>query len=119
MDLKSPHVSCLYYLYNSEGMTATELCEICGEDKAAMSRSIDYLEKIGLVFCASDMKKRYKSILTLTDKGRQIGKVIYDKIDAILARASEGLSEEHRVIMYKSLALISENLQKICNAYDK
>ena len=33
-DLKSPHVSCLYYLYGADSLTATELCEICEEDKA-------------------------------------------------------------------------------------
>ena len=43
--LKSPHVSCLYYLYKSKGsLTATKLCEICDEDKAYISRSLDSLE---------------------------------------------------------------------------
>ena len=27
--LRSPHVSCLYYLYITDGLTATELCERC------------------------------------------------------------------------------------------
>ena len=40
-DLKSPHISCLYYLYTAESMTATELCEKCEEDKATISRSIE------------------------------------------------------------------------------
>ena len=44
-DLRSPHVSCLYYLYVSESLTATDLCERCEEDKATISRSIDFLEK--------------------------------------------------------------------------
>ena len=39
-NLKSPHVSCLYYLLKHGNMTATELCELCDEDKAAISRSI-------------------------------------------------------------------------------
>ena len=48
-DLKIPHVSCLYYLYVHESLTATELCEICYEDKAAISRSLDQLEIRGYV----------------------------------------------------------------------
>lgn len=44
-NLWSTHISCLYYLYQSEGLTATDLCECCGEDKATISRSLDYLEK--------------------------------------------------------------------------
>ena len=45
-NLKSPHVSCLYYLHTYGNMTATELCEICDEDKAAISLSIQQLQKI-------------------------------------------------------------------------
>ena len=44
-ELKGPHVSCLYYLSQRDGMTAAELCERCDEDKAAISRSLDDLEK--------------------------------------------------------------------------
>ena len=33
-ELKGPHVSCLYYLSQRDGMTAAELCERCDEDKA-------------------------------------------------------------------------------------
>ena len=34
--LKSIHISCLYYLYSSGSLTAAELCERCEEDKAAV-----------------------------------------------------------------------------------
>ena len=115
--LKSPHMSCLYYLYKQKEMTAKELCDVCDEDKAAISRSIDYLEKNGFITCDSKTEKRYKSPLCLTELGKKVGKRIAEKIDNILEKASEGLSEEHRKIFYSSLFLISENLQKICNKY--
>ena len=44
-NLKSSHISCLYYLYMENGLTATDLCERCEEDKATISRALDYLEK--------------------------------------------------------------------------
>jgi len=44
LDLKGPHVSCLYYLYKHKKLTLKELSLVCDEDKAAISRSIDYLE---------------------------------------------------------------------------
>lgn len=117
-NLKSPHVSCLYYLYKSgEGLTAKELCDVCDEDKAAISRSIDYLENSGYILCDSKKEKRYKSPLSLTDKGKQIGEIIANKIDRIVSSASEGLSEQNRKIMYESLSLIENNLQKICDKY--
>jgi len=37
-ELKGPHVSCLYYLSQQDGMTAAELCERCDEDKAGRPR---------------------------------------------------------------------------------
>lgn len=43
-NLKSTHVSCLYYLYEENSLTAKELCDVCDEDKAAISRSLDYIE---------------------------------------------------------------------------
>lgn len=117
-DLKSSHVSCLYYLYKDEPLTAKELCDICEEDKANISRSIKYLEETGYLHCHSKHQKRYQSPLALTEKGREIGKQLVEKIDSILDKASQGLSEEHRAIFYKSFALIANNLQKICNGYE-
>ena len=57
-NLKSHHVSCLYYLYKSNSLTAKELCDICAEDKAALSRSLEDLERNGYIECDSNLKKR-------------------------------------------------------------
>ena len=118
-DLKSPHVSCLYYLYKAGALTAKELCDICEEDKANISRSIKYLEENGYVFCDSKQKKRYQTPLLLTEKGRTVGRHLTEKIDRVLEVASEGLSENDRRIMYQSLALINDNLQRIYDDYDE
>lgn len=118
-DLKSPHVSCLYYLYKADSLTAKELCDICEEDKANISRSIEYLETNGYIVCHSKTEKRYKSPLVLTEKGREVAKKITEKVDNLLCRAGEGISAEDRNIMYRSLAIVCENLQKFCDAYDE
>ena len=117
LNLKSPHVSCLYYLYVYGNLTAKELCDICDEDKAAVSRSIDFLEKNGYIMCESKMEKRYKSPLSLTNKGREAGEYISKKSDIIVDIASKGISDSDREILYKSLFLISDNLKKICDNY--
>ena len=66
-NLKSRHVSCIYYLYKKETLTATELKEICDVDKAAISRTLDFLEENGYIKCFSQAKKRYKSEFSLTE----------------------------------------------------
>ncbi len=111
--LRSVHVSCLYYLYTGEGLTATELCERCEEDKATISRSLDYLESNGYLVCESKNAKRYKSALHLTDKGIGVAREIADKIDRVLDEISTGLTEEERLALYRSLTIVSNSLDAV------
>lgn len=104
-------MSCLYYLYEEDALTAKELCDICEEDKAAISRILDYLESNGYLTCDAKCKKRYKSPLKLTNKGRLVALKIREKICDVLDAV--GISEENRIIFYESLKLISSNLEKI------
>ena len=71
--LRSAHVSCIYYLYAANSLTATELCERCEEDKATISRALDVLEEKGFIVCQSQATKRYKSLWNLTEKGQKAG----------------------------------------------
>lgn len=118
-NLRSAHVSCLYYLYIHEGETATDLCERCEEDKATISRALDYLEKNGFLTCESKNAKRYKSPLILTDKGNEAGKKIADKIRNVLDVISDGLSNEERMAFYHSLSIISESLEAVSKSGSK
>lgn len=112
-NLKGPHISCLYFIYLSGGLTATELCERCEEDKATVSRSLDFLEKNGFVFCRDQTKKRYKSPIELTSKGLEAAGKIASKIDSILETVSGQMSEGDRVIFYRFLTAVSDNIEKI------
>lgn len=117
--LKSPHVSCLYYLYRYKSLTSKELAEICDEDKASISRSLDYLEEYGFVHCDTDVRKRYKSPFLLTEKGTEVASRIIEKVDRILDLSSIGLTEEERATVYRGMAVIAENLERICEGYDE
>lgn len=118
-NLKSPHVSCIYYLYRSEEpMTAAELCTYCDEDKAAISRSIEYLEANGFIEPRAEKNKHYRTPLRLTEKGREIGEQITKKIDGILNMSGEGMTDEERATFYKILRQIHDNLNTICDSYD-
>ena len=116
-ELRSSHVSCLYYLYKKGSLTAREICDFCEEDKANISRAVKYLEEKGYVFCESEEKKRYQSPLCLTDSGKEIGKAIVEKIDRVLDVASRGLTDEERAVMYKGLAVVNKNLNELCESF--
>ena len=109
-NLKSHHVSCLYYLYKEKSLTPTELTDLCDEDKAAISRSLDYLEKNGYLIKPKN-KNHYNGKITLTEKGKEIGEYITKKIDSILLAADELILEENRTIFYESLSLIENSLK--------
>ncbi len=116
-NLKSSHVSCLYYLYKVKSLTAKEICDMCGEDKANISRTIRFLESKGYIYCPTMNARRYQSTFFLTEKGIQVGENITKKIDKVLFNASKGLTEENRKIFYQSLSLICKNLEQICSNY--
>ena len=111
--LRSTHVTCLYYLYSAKSLTATELCERCEEDKATISRALDYLETNGYLTCESKSAKRYKAPIVLTEKGRIAGEKITERINRVLDAIGTSLTEEERVAFYRSLSIISESLEAV------
>ena len=111
--LRSAHVSCLYYIYSLDGVTSAELCEHCEEDKATISRALDYLEGNGFILRPCEGTKRYKSPLHLTEKGQAVGEQIAERIRSILDAVSHTLTEEERAAFYRSLSAISRSLDTI------
>ncbi|MBR5226457.1 MAG: hypothetical protein IKV69_00120 [Clostridia bacterium] len=115
-NLKSQHVSCIYYIHKNVALTPKELCEICQEDKAMVSRSLEVLDKKGFLMGESTDKK-YRKLISLSEKGKQIARKVAEKIDKVLSLASAELSQEKRLAMYEGLALVNSNLNKICKNY--
>ena len=61
--LKGPHaIYITTLLRNPAGLTAPQICEISGKDKADVSRMMAIMEKKGLVTKESVNKKRRKSL---------------------------------------------------------
>jgi DNA-binding MarR family transcriptional regulator len=100
--IRSAHVSCLYYLY-TEPFCAAELCERCEEDKATISRTLDSLEENGFIVCEAKTAKRYKSPLTLTEKGKEAGALTQDSIAfSVRQRAENAVARFNRQIRRSS-----------------
>lgn len=118
-ELRSSHVSCLYYLYACGELTATDLCERCEDDKATISRALDFLEQNDYIICHSESAKRYKSPLSLTEKGVRAGKTIADKIDGVLHTLDQRLTEEERATFYRCLTIISDSLDSVSRNSEK
>ena len=117
--LRSAHVSCLYYLYSSPGLTATELSGRCEEDKATVSRALVYLKENGYLADDEQQLNRYRAPLVLTEKGKEVGAKIAEKIDRVLSGLNDSLSEDERLAFYCNLAAISARLDAVVDTYDE
>ena len=111
--LKGTHVMCLYQLrQHEEGLTSAQLVQLCGEDKAAISRCISELMERELVHSPDSTPKRYRKIIALTDQGRQITAAMDQKIMDAVASAARGYTQEERETFYHVLLQVADNLQQ-------
>ncbi|MGN0626989.1 MAG: MarR family winged helix-turn-helix transcriptional regulator [Oscillospiraceae bacterium] len=110
LGLKGTHVMCIFFLsHNPEGLTAAQLCRLCAEDKAAVSRTVAELQREGYV---APGEKKYRAALRLTEKGMEIAKRVDELIEQWVAFGGAGLSDSDREAFYRALELISNNLKK-------
>ena len=108
--LKGTHVMCLYYLrQNPAGLTASQLCGLCAEDKAAISRTVSELRSQGYITSLS--QKAYRAMLTLTSAGQEIARKFDHLIEGWVTIGGDGLSDEERSDFYKVLSTIADNLR--------
>ncbi len=113
--LKGPHAQCMLAMSRHPGgLTASQLCEICDKDKAAISRTVAELEQAGMVLRDAAGGNRYRALLTLTQKGTEAAEAVSRRALVAVEQAGVGLDDEQRKIFYQVLALIAGNLHAIC-----
>ncbi len=113
--LKFPHA--IYFLILTKdienGMTATQLCEQSGRDKADASRMLALMEEKGLVVKEGFHQNRYNGVYKLTDKGCQIADYVKLRAAKTVEIAGKDLTEESRQNLYVALGSIVENLYEL------
>jgi len=112
--LKGSHALYLTTLYHySRGLSSVKLSELCGKDKADVSRMISILIEKGFVYRAELEDQQYRRPLLLTDKGKAAACQVLERIQMAVEKAGSGLDETHRKVFYESLEQISENLRRL------
>ena len=113
--LKGPHAQCILALNrHPEGLTVSQLCELCDKDKAAISRTVSELEEAGMVLRDQRHGSRYRAPLTLTEQGIAAAQAVSDRAHVAVEQAGIGLEDDQRQIFYQVLSLIAGNLHAIC-----
>lgn len=112
--LKAVHVMCIYHLSQSaDGLTNKELVSLTLEDKAAISRALLLLKDNNYI---DYEQNKYNGKIKLNDKGKELANNVRIKTALALENVGVGLTDEERVILYKSLGIIEANLD---NYYHK
>lgn len=112
--LKGPHAQCLTTLLRfSDGLTSSQLCELCDKDKAAISRAVSELEAKGLVYREKVNNNTYKALLKLTDAGTDAASHISDSARRAVESAGKGMSDEDRNTFYRTLNLLAHNIESM------
>ncbi len=117
--LKGMHMTMLCALYKTEeGMTARELIDECGVDKAFVSRVSRELEKLGCVVCVDDthFKSKYSKRLVLSEKGRQIMDAVDSMLDEAVKKLTDGIPEETLDTFYDVLSVFAGRLNNMCES---
>ncbi|MFA7636562.1 MAG: MarR family transcriptional regulator [Monoglobales bacterium] len=121
-NLKGNQGMLLFYLrQNIGGLTVSQLSELIGIDKAAISRGLSELyEKKYIDYPEYTGGKKYNTPAVLTDMGKniieQVNKIICSIVDMV---SLSNMTEDERAIMYRSMRSIAENIEKFLKDKNK
>lgn len=113
--MKSPHAVYFTVLanHNEQGLTATQLCEYSGRDKADVSRMLALMEKKGFATKEGIHQHLYNGVFKLTEKGLAVADAVRSKAAKAVELAGGDLTEEVRRNFYTALDSIIANLREL------
>lgn len=111
--LKGAHAFYLVTVLRHDGeVTASQLCELCGKDKADVSRAVSRMEEIHLLQRVGT--NPYRARLKLTEEGIAAAQAVRETAGIIVDRVGGDLTPEKRAVFYEVLAAVTANLEKLC-----
>lgn len=107
--LKGPYAIYLIAMSRNEsGITSARLAEICGRNKADVSRAISDFERNGLIKRSGDTA--YNARIVLTESGKNISTALAKKAMNAVSLVGKDLTEDKREVLYSSLESIAEKM---------
>ncbi len=112
--LKGAHsVYLLALARHGEGLSAPQICEICGKDKADVSRMMKLMEERGIVTKTGGRQNGYGGSFCLTEDGLTVAHRIRSRADRAVQLAGADLNDETRAVFYEALEAICTRLQEL------
>ncbi len=113
--LKAPHAIYFTLLakHKGTGLTASQICDYCGRDKADVSRMLAIMEQKGLLVKQGGHHNLYNGVFKLTDDGYAVAAAVSARAEKAVALAGKDLSDEKRAVFYEALDSIVENMREL------
>ena len=115
--LRSAHVMCILQLAKSEnGLSSAELSNVCGVDKAFISRiTAELMEKNYISRNIGPKQGKYKTKFLLTEEGEKINKALNELICSFINQINKNTPVKKLEIFYEVLSTIDMGLDDITN----
>lgn len=97
-------------IHEAEGINQSELAERCQKEAAAVTRTLDLLEKKGWISRQTDPNSRRMYNLFTTAEGKQTVKLVLPIALEIREQASNGIDEQELAMFNRLLDKIANNL---------
>ena len=111
-DLSIPKMRALAVLAVRDGLTVNELAVYSMAEQPTMSRTLDQLERDGLITRAvSDADSRAR-LCSLTDAGREMYQLTWPEMDAAEQAMFVGISERDRMQVLATLGRMLDNIKQ-------
>lgn len=115
--VKSVHIFWIYELYtHPEGLTSAELAAQSNISRSLVSREIEMLRDDGYIHMeetARGKRKSYNSRITLTERGKELARRIWNEGLRVQNSVNEGISEEELASFYRTLQRLHDNLREL------
>lgn len=114
LDIHDRHFSVLLDLWGRDGVRQQDLAVTTIKDKAAITRSLDELEKMKMIIRVSDQKDRRNKLIYLTFSGKELRDRLVPLVNSITRLALDGINSEEYQIFLKVLRKMYFNLRQKC-----
>ncbi len=103
--------SVLYHLWENDGLSQQDLCNLTYRDKPSVTRLIDNLEKQKLVKRVASKEDRRKNIVTLTDNALSLQQTTFELANKTMEEALAGIKKSDVAVIKEVLHKVFTNLQ--------
>jgi DNA-binding MarR family transcriptional regulator len=112
LGMTSAQLQILGRIVLNEGINQARLAALLDMEPITVCRHVDRMEAASLVERRADPNDRRARLLSVTDKARELLPQLRATSQRVLADAQDGLSDDHRKILFDALETFVGNLSK-------